>query len=211
MLYLFDFDGLLVDTERLHFEAYKKMCQNRGQTLSWNFARYCEEAHVSSEKLRDAIYQELPALQEFSWDDLYAEKKKLYTALIEKEGVALMPGAKKLLTLLQESSINHCVVTHSPLSHIGYIRSQHPILQTIPHWITREDYTKAKPDPECYNLAITRFAQADEEVIGFEDSPRGITALQGSRAHPIMICPDGYPLLPKGVEHYSSLEKFMQK
>lgn len=39
-LLMFDFDGLLADTEHIHYRAYCKMCNNRGITINWSFAKY---------------------------------------------------------------------------------------------------------------------------------------------------------------------------
>ncbi|MGD0665742.1 MAG: HAD hydrolase-like protein, partial [Rhabdochlamydiaceae bacterium] len=39
-LFLFDFDGLLVDTEELHFKAYQMLCQGRGYKLPWDINRF---------------------------------------------------------------------------------------------------------------------------------------------------------------------------
>ena len=61
-LFLFDFDGLLVDTEYLHYEAYLEMCSRRGFLLPWNFSRYSQAAHHHPLALRDQIYAEFPGL-----------------------------------------------------------------------------------------------------------------------------------------------------
>lgn len=196
-LFLFDFDGLLVDTETLHYQAYIKMCAQRGFHLKWSFPRYSEAAHHQSTGLRDQIYAEFPALQaqEPDWDILYAEKKRFFLDLIENGTVPLMPGSAHLLLALQEAGINRCVVTHSATALIQRIRQQNPILDTISHWITREDYTHPKPDPECYQLAIDKLAQPNDRIIGFEDSPRGLQALLETKAKPVLICPPHSPYL----------------
>lgn len=189
--FLFDFDGLLVDTEHLHYQAYINMCANRGFDLQWSFQRYSKAAHHKSTDLRDQIYNEFPLLykQEPDWQVLYAEKKQQFLHLIETDKVPLLPGAAALLLALQQANINRCVVTHSASSLITQIRKQNPILDTIPLWITREDYTNPKPHPECYQLAIAKFAKSSDNIIGFEDSPRGLHALSETRAHPVLICP----------------------
>ncbi|MBI3211630.1 MAG: HAD family phosphatase, partial [Simkania negevensis] len=76
-LFLFDFDGLLVDTEPLHFEAYRKLCQERGFELEWDFKTFCKIAHAKASGTRDALYELFPDLfrQEPNWAILYAEKK----------------------------------------------------------------------------------------------------------------------------------------
>lgn len=190
-LFLFDLDGLLVDTERLHYQAYINMCAGRGYHLPWSFQRYSEAAHHESTGLRDQIYAEFPALQaqEPDWQVLYAEKKQMFMELLEKGAVPLMEGVKELLLALQKANIKRCVVTHSPSQLIRTIRNQNPILDTIPHWITREDYTHPKPHPECYQIAIGRMGEPHDRIIGFEDSPRGLNALLETEAKPVLICP----------------------
>ncbi len=80
-------------------------------------------------------------------------------------------------------------MTHSPASFVRNIRKRHLLLDTIPHWITREDYVHPKPNPACYQMAINQLARPSDEIIGFEDSPRGLDALLGTRAKPVLICP----------------------
>lgn len=196
-LFLFDLDGLLVDTEKLHYQAYINMCAGRGYHLPWSFHRYSEAAHHESTGLRDQIYAEFPSLKakESDWQVLYAEKKQMFMELLEKGAVPLMEGVKELLLALQQANIKRCVVTHSASQLIRTIRKQNPILDTIPHWITREDYTHPKPHPECYQIAIDRLGEPHDRIIGFEDSPRGLNALLETQAKPVLICPSDSPYL----------------
>lgn len=211
-LFLFDFDGLLVNTEELHFMAYKKMCSLHGFRLEWDFDTYCQAAHYSSEALRDQIYAQFPDLKiQFPvWDVLYAEKKQAIVDLVEGGAVHLMPGVERLLTALEEANIKRCVVTHSPDELVNPIRKQHKILDSIPNWITRHDYTHAKPNPECYLKAIEKYAVNGDKVIGFEDTPRGIKALMATTAQPVMVSRVKYPEIPlfmkHGVFYYHSLD-----
>jgi HAD superfamily hydrolase (TIGR01509 family) len=210
-LFLFDFDGLLVNTEEIHFLAYRRMLANHGIDFSWDFDRYCRAAHYEADALKIQVYQEYPTLllKEPDWSILYAEKKQIMVELLQEGGAKMMPGAEKLLTALADAGIKRCVVTHSPDELVNIVRSKNPILNTIPYWITRNQYTHPKPHPECYIKAIENYAKTDEQVIGFEDTPRGISALLKTRASPVIICTAPYPEIPsfleQGVRHYSSL------
>lgn len=200
-LFLFDFDGLLVNTEEIHYKAYQRMCAQRGITMDLGFENYCKIAHYSSEGLSEQLYQLYPALkaQEPVWSILYAEKKEAIMELLNEGAVQLMPGVERLLLALQEANISRCVVTHSPIELIDIVRRQHRIFDTIPSWITREQYTKPKPDSECYLKAISLLAKPGDKVVGFEDTPRGLRALLGTNAKPVLICEANYPEIPSFV------------
>jgi HAD superfamily hydrolase (TIGR01509 family) len=214
-LFLFDFDGLLVNTEEIHYLAYKQMCAARGIDLQWSFHRYCQAAHYDAHALREQLYAEFPILkqQEPNWSVLYAEKKAALQKLVKEGSVDLMPGVQEFLSLLEKHAIPRCVVTHSPDSLVQLIRKKHPVLNTIPLWITREHYSQPKPHSECYLYAIASFAKPQDRIIGFEDTPRGIHALMGTRAEPVLICQADYPeiseFLTQGVRHYSSFRDIM--
>jgi HAD superfamily hydrolase (TIGR01509 family) len=211
-LFLFDFDGLLVNTEEIHFLAYKKILANRGFELNWDFSRYARAAHYEADGFKVAIYDEFPELynQEPNWDILYAEKRMTMLSLLKEGAVQMMPGAADLLQALHEAKIDLCVVTHSPKEQVDIIREKNPILDIIPHWFTRENYTHPKPHPECYLHAIQKLGTNAEKIIGFEDSPRGMRALMQTPADAVLISPIPYPEIPeliaKGARHFPSFQ-----
>lgn len=204
-LFLFDFDGLLVNTEEIHFLAYQRMCEKYGFKLQWSFERYCLAAHYSAEGLKEQIYESLPGLYqaEPSWETLYAYKRQQVLELLESGATGLMPGVAELLQVLQQFNIKRCVVTHSPQALVDILRRQHPILNTIPHWITREHYTQPKPHPEGYLTAIQKYAHPHDKIIAFEDTPRGIEALLQTPAKPILISTTSYNNIPPHISQFS--------
>lgn len=208
-LFLFDMDGLLVNTEKLHYLAYQKMCEQRGVRMDWTFGKYCQIAHYDSKLLRKRLCEDFPALLDEEWDVLYADKQKNIVELMNNGSVQLMPGVQQLLTALAERQIKRCVVTHSADELVQVIRKQNPLLDTIPNWITRHDYAQAKPNPECYLKAIKKLAAPGDRIIGFEDTPRGLTALLQTPATAVFITEIDYPetsqFVSQGAQHFKSL------
>lgn len=209
-LFLFDLDGLLVNTEMLHYEAYQSLCSQFGYQLPWNFSEYLGVAHGSAEGLEQALH---PHLSERGgdWKSLYAVKKKFYQESLNKGKLSLMPGVEILLQELANSRVKRCVATHSTKEQVETIKHWLPILKTIPVWITREDYEEPKPAPDAYLKAIQLLADPGDKIVGFEDSFRGFQALQGTSALPVLICDPKHPQL-KNEElstaiHYASFEK----
>ncbi|MFN4173620.1 MAG: HAD family hydrolase [Parachlamydiaceae bacterium] len=215
-LYLFDFDGLLVNTEEMHYTAYRRMLKQNGIDLSWDFNRYCQAAHYQATALKEQIYSEYPDLfrREPTWEVLYKQKQEALLNLVDEGAAHLMPGVEELLVILEKAGVKRAVVTHSPDKLIQKIRAQNPLLNTIPTWITREFYEKPKPDPECYIKAI-EMLKPNGKVIGFEDTPRGLSALLGTDAEPILICTADYPEIPefirRGAKRYLTLKDWLNK
>lgn len=204
-LFLFDMDGLLVDTEKLHYRAYQILCERNRATLPFDFPEYLKVAHLSDEGLKQAL---LPLLGGGEWSEHYEEKKKLYMELIASGEITLMPGVEKLLDSLSVQKIKRCVVTHSSKEQVSVIKKALPILNTIPLWVTREDYDAAKPAPDGYLKAIELLADPGDAIVGFEDSFRGFSALKGTYALPVLICDPAHPQLRldalKDAIHFSS-------
>lgn len=193
--FLFDFDGLLVDSERAHHRAYAELLALRDLHLPWKFEEYLVVAHAGQYSLRDAVYGSFPQLKESEpdWERLREEKKALYLEIIGKEETPLMPGAAELLTALFERRAPLCVVTHSERGEVERIRKSHPILEQIPRWITREEYPHAKPHPSGYQFAAAELGASPADLIGFEDSPRGVVALQEAGiGTPVWVAPASY-------------------
>lgn len=186
---LFDFDGLLVDTEPLHFFAYKEMCLRNRVVLNWDFTRFCQEAHGSANGIWKAFQKEYPELLENSSQDLlYREKKEIYQKLLKTASLKFMPGVETLLQALATSNILSAVVTNSPRSQVEFIRKKLTLLHVIPLWVAREDYALAKPEPDGYLFAMERLGKK-KRVIGFEDTLKGIHALQAAGIEAVLVAP----------------------
>lgn len=211
--FLFDFDGLLVDTEKLHFKAYVEMCRQRGFTLGWTLSEFFKRAHFSAEGLREGIYAQFPELyaQEPRWEILYAEKKRIYQRFLEEGHLELMPGVKSLLERLVQLEKKRCVVTNSFKGQVDEIKKHLPLLKTIPVWITRECYERPKPAPDGYQKALKLLGKEGERTIGFEDSMRGLRALlEAGIDHAVLVSSLDHPQMegniPEGVERVTSFE-----
>lgn len=188
-----DFDGLLVNTEQLHFEAYKQLVESRDLPFPIDFHTFAGMAHTSSEALRAYLLETYPLLRETPWPELYAEKQSTFLEILASGPLDFMPGADALVSMLAEQNKPMCVVTNSSKALIDACRQRLPKLSLIPYWITRECYDAPKPKPDAYNAALKALNVKPHEVVGFEDSLRGIHALQGAQIDPVLICDPAHP------------------
>jgi HAD superfamily hydrolase (TIGR01509 family) len=205
-LVLLDLDGLLVDSEQLHWKAYKYMCNARGFPFPWDFTTYFKIAEQGGTAIQDQLYAALPALfdKEPDWTILYQEKREALYKIAANEPVDLMPGVSDFLKVLEKFKTPRAIVTHSPRALVELLAKQQPILYTIPTWICREEYSRPKPDPEGYLVALSKFP-AVKRVIGFEDAERGVAALKAAGIMAVLV---GHSVPQKILEKYPGAVAF---
>jgi HAD superfamily hydrolase (TIGR01509 family) len=198
--YLFDLDGVLVRTEELHFAAYREVAAATGRDLPWSFERYCLAAHYGTERLRGELAAALPGLlpDVAAWDALYAAKSRAYLELLARAPIELLPGAAAALERLTAAGTACAVVTNSTREQTARVRRRQPVLDSVPVWVTREDYAAAKPAPDGYRVALARLGVAPAAALGFEDTPRGVQALVAAGVDAVLVTHIPYPDL--GVE-----------
>ena len=125
-----------------------------------------------------------------------------------------MPGVDRVLKFLHQHKARCCVVTHSPSSLTDAIRKYNPVLDLIPHWVTREQYELPKPQPDAYLTAVRLYGKSGDRVLGFEDTIRGWKALHAASLDSIVVSSlltEDMKLLltEKKVPQYQSFEELL--
>ena len=92
-LFLFDFDGLLVNTEETHYLAYK-LCALSVGSNSTGILPAIAKQHIMMQMLFESNLKQFPQLHtiEPHWPVLYAEKKQALCNLVNEGAIHLMPG-----------------------------------------------------------------------------------------------------------------------
>jgi HAD superfamily hydrolase (TIGR01509 family) len=187
-LILFDLDGLLVDTEHLHWQAYQHMCQEYGQILPWDFPDYLKISGGSSTGVREQLEAKIPELfQGRDWDELYNVKRQKLYEILSSTPIPLMKGVEHCLPLLAGSGRPLSVVTHSPQRFVEMVKAAHPVFALITRWIWREMYKAPKPAPDGYVRACAELNISPARAIGFEDSVRGVEALIAAHIPAVLV------------------------
>jgi len=163
---LFDFDGVLVDTEPIY-------------DIFWNDAaiRY----NVGIENFAEIIKgSTLPTIMEkyFSQypEEIQQQIKKENVAYESQMALPPMPGSIEFLKLLKENRVQIGLVTSSDYLKIERASKSLGLENLFDTIVTADRITKGKPDPACYLLAASDLNVIPEECIVFEDSFAGIQA-----------------------------------
>ena len=208
-LICFDFDGLLVDTEFVHYKSYLKALLSMDLDLSdLDFLTYCALSHAKGgSDLYSAILKKAPHFPH-SWEEVRSAKRLVYTEEVLNGKIPLMPGVEEFLLYVKNHDIASCVVTNSLSNDTDIIRKHLPLLNQIPLWITKDLYAKGKPHPDGYLKALEHFPHIDHaRVIGVDDTLKGVQAMRRANVSPFLICSNDHPQLveKENTPHYESL------
>lgn len=165
-----DNDGVLVDTEHLYFLATRQTLAPVGIEL--NEKMYLDLFLVQSKGAWHLAEEKGVSPEEVS--RLRAERDRLYGQLLARQTVVVKGAEEVLKNLFGKYSMG--VVTSSKRNHFEIIHTQTGFLKYFDFVIAEGDYTRSKPDPEPYLMALERSGFKKEECLAIEDSERGLRA-----------------------------------
>ena len=172
--FIFDLDGVIVDTARYHFLAWKKIANE----LHIDFTLEHNELLKGVSRVRslDIILEigKVEASQEDKNKWLFQKNEEYLTYLVDMDQSELLPGVLSMLQYLKEKN--------QPIALGSASKNARPILEKtrIRHYfdaiVDGNDVTNAKPDPEVFLIAAKLLDVNPENAIVFEDSVAGVQA-----------------------------------
>ena len=172
--FIFDLDGVIVDTAKYHYLAWKKLAN----TLGFEFTKEQNELFkgVSRKRCLEILLEigNREATQK-EFDTWMIEKNIDYLEYIENmDASEILPDVPKVLQYLKENKI--------PIALGSASKNAQPILEKVGllHYfdaiVDGNNVTKAKPDPEVFLLAAKQLGADAKNCIVFEDAVAGVEA-----------------------------------
>ncbi len=183
--FIFDLDGVIVDTAKYHFLAWQKLAQELG--IEFTPEHNEELKGVSRVRSLDIILQlgNVQARQEEK-DRWLIEKNELYLSyLVNMDQSEILPGVVKVLDFLK--SKDQHIALGSASKNARPILEKTGIIHYFDAIVDGNDVSNAKPDPEVFLRACQLVFVAPENSIVFEDSVAGIQAANSARMKSIGI------------------------
>jgi HAD superfamily hydrolase (TIGR01509 family) len=167
---LWDNDGVLVDTERLYYQATRAALARAGMELS-------EEVYEDVSLRQGHSVFELLRRRGGGEDEierLRAERDAHYLGLLESGGLVI-EGVEETLRALH-GKLAMAVVTSARRIHFDTVHRASGLARYFDFVLTREDYGRCKPDPEPYRTALVRTGLRADECLVIEDTERGLVS-----------------------------------
>lgn len=173
MIALFDFDGVIMDTET----QYTRFWDNAGK----KFADIDGFGHIIKGQTLIQI------MDKYFADRPEADRRLIIDMINEFERdmvFEFIPGAWEFLAALKQAGIRSAIVTSSNDQKMSQVYKAHPQLHTmVDAVLTSENFSRSKPDPECFLKGMEILGARPEDTFVFEDSIHGINAGRAAGAH----------------------------
>ncbi len=180
---IFDMDGLMIDSERLYFEAEREIAGRFGKIVDektlWNMM-----GRKPLESL--AIYaQDLGLAETVTPEELLAIRDKIMKKKLA-EDLEPMPGLERIIGDFH-GTLKLAVATGAPMEFLDItldgldLRDKFNVLQAS------DDIIRGKPDPEIYIKTCTRLGLAPEVCVVLEDAQHGVVAAKEAGCHAIAV------------------------
>ena len=179
----FDLDGTLVDTERVQWQAYRRVLAGYGVDLDLDTYRRHFIAVAGGAEWACGRWA-LPV----DAATLRARKAEVYRDLIAA-GAPPMPGARACLERLH-GAWPLAVVTNSPRAETAVLLRAADLDALLDAVIAREDHAAAKPAPDAYLAAAAALGREPAECVAVEDTPRGVRAARAAGLRVVAVPSD---------------------
>ncbi len=177
---IFDFDGVIANSEPLHHRAFEETLAPENLVMPWKdyvgtYIGYDDRGAFrlryknSGRKLDDAKLAEL-----------IEKKAEAFQHLLQVTGVRPYPGVLDLIARARAKGLPVGLCTGALRSDITPILASLNIADSFACIVTAEDVSAGKPDPAGYVLAVRQLGISARTSIAIEDTPAGIEAAKGA-------------------------------
>ena len=172
--FIFDLDGVIVDTAKYHFLAWQKLANQLG--IEFTHEHNEELKGVSRVRSLDIILElgNVQASQEDKNKWLVQKNEEYLSYLVDMDESEILPGVLKVLEYLK--SKNQFIALGSASKNARPILEKTKIMHFFDAIVDGNDVSNAKPDPEVFLRAAQLVGVSNENAIVFEDSVAGIQA-----------------------------------
>lgn len=183
--FIFDMDGLMLDSEPLYQAAWQAAAHELGYQLDAElYLSLVGRSSDEADRTFRQVFGETFPTEQFNrlWDEQWQN-------LLTAQGVALKPGLLSLLSWIEQQHIPKGVGTSSNAAEaeqclsLAGIRDRFSILVTVDH------VAHGKPEPDIFLAAAKELGQAPDQCWVLEDSNAGVQAAAAA-GMPVIMVPD---------------------
>lgn len=192
---LFDFDGLILDTEGPVYQSWRELFAS----FSGDLPLSLWVTIIGTNEMTFDPWEMLEKQHGKEIDRAAAASKRMQREVELVQQQPVMPGITAYLNESRRMGLKMGVVSSSSRRWVGGHLERLGLLEYFNCLTTSDDVSITKPDPELYLLALNKLSLDASQAVAFEDSPHGITAAKAAGIYAVAVPNDLTRNLP--LEH----------
>ena len=180
---VFDMDGILFDTERLSVESWIEVAERLGLPDIDTGVYGC----IGLNRTDCRIFLKETYGQDFPYEEFQERYRSVVYEHTKQQGSRAKPGLYELLESLAKRGIPMAVATSSSPEHAALYLENGKISGYFQTVVTGNMVTKAKPDPQIYQIACEKLGVKPEEALALEDSYNGLRSAHRAGMKAVMV------------------------
>jgi HAD superfamily hydrolase (TIGR01509 family) len=169
---VFDFDGLILDTEGPVFQSWQELFKHYGYNLTLDDWQIC----IGSQEGTNIFFSNLGNKLDASFDMQAEAPKRLERELELIAAQPLLPGVLEYIQGATEMGLKLGVASSSPCKWVLGHLEERGIRDSFQCVLAADDVSLTKPDPGLYTTALRCLDVSPHQAIALEDSPNGVLA-----------------------------------
>ena len=175
---IFDFDGLIVDTEYPDFQAWRELCQQYDVELSIETWLPCIGTGATTQVFDPHSYLEEQAGLSLDRAAIRAQTKRRGAELIAAQPI--LPGVKELILEAKQRGLRLAVASSSSRAWVAGHLSRLGLIEYFDALVCGDEVEYTKPHPDLYLSALEKVGARADQAIAFEDSLNGMLAARSA-------------------------------
>lgn len=194
---IFDFDGVISDSEPCHFAATNKVLQDFGIQMSEE-DYYAQFLGYSDYEMFEAIKEKYKTDFNGVGIEKIIKRKAIFFEEVIRETDHLIEGIPELIAKLKKNKIKIAIYSGALPADIKIMLEDSGMAEFFDCIVTADDVTKGKPDPEGYLLALKKINDISDypisakQCVVIEDSRWGIVAAKKAGMQVVAVT-NSYP------------------
>ncbi len=174
---IFDLDGVIIDSEPVHFKLEKQMLEELKIAIS--FEEHCSYVGMSPENMWETIVNKHNLSH--CAQDLVRKKHQLYVEyLSEEKNLYPIPGVAELIEDLHKNNFKLIVASSSHAEVINAVLEKFNLSDFFAARVSGTELAHSKPHPEIFLKAAEVANCPSRECVVIEDSENGVTAAKAA-------------------------------
>ena len=170
---IFDFDGLILDTEMPDYDSWQSVYSRYGKSLpieKWGQI----VGGTGASDFDPRQYLETLTGESLDREEIWISRRQHYLDSVSEQPI--LPGVLELLDQAEAADLKLAVASSSPENWVRGHLTRLGLADRFQTIKTADDVSKTKPAPELFLAVLSEFKIQADEAIVFEDSPNGILA-----------------------------------